>query len=79
VGNPSGFPRPVGDEANVDGHIAVLREKSQGQGDIVRAAINDGSVMHYNVLAGMRCQERSLEAQKRLVFTMPFAVSRAAI
>jgi hypothetical protein len=63
----------------MDGNIAMLREESQGQGDIVRAAINDGPVMHHDVLARMRRQERSLEAQKRLVFPLPFAVSRAAI
>ena len=79
VGNPSGCLRSIGDEANMDGHIPMLREESQGQGDIVRAAINDGPVMDHDVLAGMRCQERSLEAQKRLVFTLPLAVRRAAI
>jgi hypothetical protein len=35
--------------------------------------------MHHDLLTGMRCQEWSLEAQKRLVFTLPLAVSGAAI
>ena len=79
VRNPGGSLRLIRDESNMDGHIALLREESQSQNNVVGAAINDNSAMHHDVLAGMGCEQRSLEAQKRLVFVLPFAVGPAAI
>jgi len=78
VWNPGGL-HPICNQANMDGNTAMLCEESQGEGDVVWAAINDGAVVNNDVFAGMRCQEPRLEAQKCLVFALPFVARRAAI